>query len=101
MPKNILFMLKNCKNRQALGAPPPPPDPLTSDIWGLQSTNPRISPHIGNSWLRAWTHLSKITSFLQQLSQAYFGINLEHIELPVSIFIFSFKIWRQVKNEAR
>jgi len=33
MPKIAIFLLKNRKNPQALGAPPP--DPLTSGGWGL------------------------------------------------------------------
>jgi len=30
MPKSVLFLLKNCKNRQNLGALPP--DPLASGV---------------------------------------------------------------------
>jgi len=41
MPKNALFLFKNRKNRQALGAPPL--DPLTSGGWGLCSRPPLAS----------------------------------------------------------
>jgi len=38
MPKNMLISLKNCKNRQRLGALPP--DPLVSGGWGLRFQTP-------------------------------------------------------------
>jgi len=38
MPKNVLFSLKNCKNRQMLGSLPP--DPLASGGWGLRPQTP-------------------------------------------------------------
>jgi len=41
MPKNMLFSLENCKNRQTSGALPP--DPLSSGVWGLSLQNPRQS----------------------------------------------------------
>jgi len=38
MPKNMLFSLKNCKNRQMLGALPS--DSLASGCWGLLPQTP-------------------------------------------------------------
>jgi len=38
MPKNALFLLKNRKNRRALGIPLP--DPFASGGWGLRSQTP-------------------------------------------------------------
>jgi len=35
MPKNVLFSLKNCKNRQKTGA-----DPLASGGWGIRPQTP-------------------------------------------------------------
>jgi len=39
MPKNALYLLKNRKNRRALGAPPPDPrsDSNNAGIWGRSS----------------------------------------------------------------
>jgi len=38
MPKNVLFSLKNCKNRHTLEALPP--EPLASGGWGLHPQTP-------------------------------------------------------------
>jgi len=43
MPKNALLLLKNRKNRRALGAPPP--DPLASGGWGLRLQTPATAPY--------------------------------------------------------
>jgi len=40
MPKNVLFSLKNCKNRQKLGALPS--YPLSSGGWGLRFHTPTL-----------------------------------------------------------
>jgi len=40
MPKNVLFSLKNCKNRQTLMALPP--DPLTSGGWEIRPQTPTL-----------------------------------------------------------
>jgi len=50
MPKNALFLLKNCKNRRALGAPPP--DPLASGGWGIRPQTPVTTP-MTIFWLRS------------------------------------------------
>jgi len=52
MPKNALFLLKNRKNRRALGAPHP--DPLASGGWGLRTQTPGLAL-MTISWLRART----------------------------------------------
>jgi len=56
MPKNALFLLKNCKNRRALGdhtplplvaesfAPRPLLTLLTSRDWGLSRHTPALAP---------------------------------------------------------
>jgi len=44
VPKNVLFSLKNCKNRQTLEAQPP--DPRTSGGWGLRLQTPHICSHV-------------------------------------------------------
>jgi len=33
MPKNALFLLKNCKNHRALGSPPPDPQSLAAGCY--------------------------------------------------------------------
>jgi len=40
MPKNALFLVKDRKNRRALGATPP--DPLASGGWGLHLQTPSL-----------------------------------------------------------
>jgi len=38
MSKNVLFLLKNCKNRRA------PPNSLASGGWGLRPQIPKLAP---------------------------------------------------------
>jgi len=52
MPKNALFLLKNRKDRRALGAPPQTPlPPAAVDFAPKPSATG--GPSITNSWLRA------------------------------------------------
>jgi len=64
MPKNALFLLKNRKNRRALGARHQTPllpaaegfasrPPLASSGWGLRLQTPATALPMTNSWLRA------------------------------------------------
>jgi len=43
MLKNVLFLLKNCKNRQTLRALPP--DPLASGGWRIRPRPPSVILH--------------------------------------------------------
>jgi len=49
MHKNALFLLKNCKNRPALGASPS--DPFVSGGWGQTSLPDSQPPAMGASAL--------------------------------------------------
>jgi len=49
MHKNALFLLKICKNRPALGAPPL--DPFASGGWGLRLQTPAKFSPIEKFWL--------------------------------------------------
>jgi len=69
MPKNVLFSLKNCKNRQKLGALLP--DPLA--FGGSAPRPPHQSPNIVNSFLCIYPQ-----------STDYFGIDLKTFFLVIA-----------------
>jgi len=52
MPKNLLFLLKNCKNRRTLGSPPP--DPLASGDGGSAPRPLHQLYCIANSFCCIW-----------------------------------------------